>query len=175
MRDLHEEARATIAASVELLEESDHRTVVIGADAVKWRVVDEVVGVDGGVTRPRKRRKVGEPGGGENDDTLDAARVENCIQTIETDALRADFEAFHLEAEFVGAFGDAGEQGFVVADGVRRAAGLDDLEGGEDAAELLSARPTEEGHDSAGERVALVAGGFGGGADACDGVGVDAR
>lgn len=175
MRDLHEKTRTPIAARVEFLEEADHRTIVVGADAVKGRVVDEVVGVNGGVARPRKRREVGEAGGGEDHDALDAARVEDCIQTIETHALRADFEAFHFETELVGAFGDAGEEGFVVADGVRRAAGLDDLEGGEDAAELLSARATEEGHDGAGERVALVAGGFGGGADAGDGLGVDAR
>lgn len=170
--DLHEEPRPAVAAGVEFLEESDHGAVVIGADAVEWRMIDEVVGVNGGVARPRQRREVGKARRGQDDDALDAARVEDCIQTVETHALGADFETLDLEAELVGAFGDAGEEGFVVADGVGRAAGLDDLEGGEDAAELLTARATEEGHDGAGERVALVAGGFGGGADAGDGVGI---
>jgi len=100
--------------------------------------------------------------------------VEDCIQTIETDALRTDFETLDLEAEFVGAFGDAGEERLVVADGVRRAAGFDDLESGEHAAKLLSARAAEERHDGAGEGIALIAGGFGGGANARDGVGIDA-
>lgn len=173
VRDLHEEARAAIAASVEFLEESDHGAVVIGADAVEWRMVDEVVGVNGGVARPRKRREVGKAGSGQNDDALDAARVEDCIQSVETDALRTDLEALDLEAEFIGAFGDTGEEGFVVADGVGWAAGFDDFEGGEDAAELLSARAAEQRHHGAGEGIAFVAGGFSGGADACDGVGID--
>ena len=139
------------------------------------RVVDEVIRVDRGVALPAERGEVGETGRRQQDEALDAARVQNRVEAVEPDALRPDLKTLDLEAELVGAFGNTLEQRLVVADHEVGAVRVDDLERGEHAAELLAAGTPQLGHDCAGEWIALVARLLGGGAHEFDGGGLHAR
>jgi len=175
MRDLHEEPGPAVAAAVQLLQERDHRVVMVGTDAVQGRVVNEVVDVDGGVVPPVEAAQVGDAGGRQDHHGVDTPGLQDRVEPAEAEAGRADPEAIDLEGERARALRDAGEHALVVAHRMPRLRPVGDLDRGQHAAELLAARAPHQRHHRAGERVAFVPGGLGGRADPLGGPGVDAR
>jgi hypothetical protein len=172
---LHKHAGAAVTAGHDLLERGGQRAVVIGADRVERGAFDHVVGVDAGVAVPVEGAKIGVVPDGHEDEALDAARLEDLIEAVERDAgVAAGGEELDLEAEGGGALGGAAEQFAEKGPGVDGAVGLGECDRGEDAAKRIAAGAAQLGHDGAGERVGLVAGGFGGELDALGGGGFDA-
>ena len=158
MRDLHKEPGPAVAAAIELLQQRDHRVVVVGADAVQRRIVDQVVNIDGGVTLPVQAGQIGEAEGGEDHHGVDSPGLQNGVEPAEAEAGRADFKAINLEGERARALRDAGQDALIVANRMRRSGPVRDLDRRQHPAELLAARAAQQRHHGAGQRIALVAG-----------------
>lgn len=175
MRDLHKEPGPAVAAAIELLQQRDHRVVVVGADAVQRRIVDQVVNIDGGVTLPVQAGQIGEAEGGEDHHGVDSPGLQNGVEPAEAEAGRADFKAINLEGERARALRDAGQDALIVANRMRRSGPVRDLDRRQHPAELLAARAAQQRHHGAGQRIALVAGRLGRSADPFGRLGIDAR
>lgn len=129
-------------------------------------MIDEVVGVDSGVTIPVERGQVGKSAGRQKDYTLDSSGVKYGVEPFDAHALRADNETFDIETQLARAFRDSSEERGVVADCNFRADVFHQFHGSEHAPELLGTRSAQLRHDRTGEWIAFVPGGLCRGPDA---------
>jgi hypothetical protein len=108
---------------------------VVGADGVQRGALDDVVGVDAGVVGPIEGGEIRLIPRREQEDAVDAARLEDRVEAMHGEAGVADDEFFDFETQFGGAGVGAEDEFAVETGGGIGAVGLVEIDGGEHAAE----------------------------------------
>ena len=100
---LEKKSGLPIAEVGEALQRGEQRTVMIRAHGVQRRPLDDMVGVDSGKTRPIEIRKVRLIPRRQQNDPVDAARLQDGIEARHGYAGVADREFLDLESQFADA------------------------------------------------------------------------
>jgi len=141
--DFYKKSRAPVTPGIQFAKRRDRRTVMVRADAVRRRTVDELVGVNRGVPMPAQCGEIGKSQSREEDEALNAAGMEDRVEPVEPYAVRTEDEVFDIETQLIGPRGDSGHQGLAVANRDRGSYRFDDLDRRENAPKLLSARSAQ--------------------------------
>src|SRR5664279_1154459 len=100
---LHEQPGPPVPQLLQPPEQSDQRAIVIGTHGMERRMLDDIIGVDANKARPVELGKIRLMPRRQQKYSVNAARLQDDIETLHRDTMLPDEKNLEIEAQFLGA------------------------------------------------------------------------